>query len=73
MPGRMLSSGSRGRMLNNKGAKPEKEREGPNPDIREGKKGKHAALHLGVSTSHKTPFCVSIHRPFFKSGKLTYG
>ena len=27
-------------------AKPAREREGPNPDIREGKKGKRAALHV---------------------------
>ena len=30
-------------------AKPAREREGPNPDIREGKKGKCAALHFGLT------------------------
>ena len=29
-------------------AKPAREREGPNPDIREGKKGNRAALHKSI-------------------------
>ena len=42
----MLSSGSRGRMLKDGvPVKPARQREGPNPDIREGKKGKCTALH----------------------------